>query len=102
MPTLGFLVTLQAKPGKESDVADFLVAAKLLVDAEPGTLTWFAFRTDPTSFRIFDAFDTEDDRQVHLHGQVRQQLEAHGAELFSTQPEIIPVDIIAAKLPASQ
>jgi hypothetical protein len=100
LPQLGFLVTLEARPDKVDNVVEFLVNAKTLVDAEPGTLTWFAFRVGPTSFRIFDAFDTESDRQVHLHGKVRDGLDSHG-ELFSTPPTITEVDVLAAKLPGS-
>ena len=98
MPAFGFFVTLEARPGTERHVAEFLAVAKALVDAEPGTLTWFAFQIGPSSFRIFDAFDTEDDRQVHLAGKVRQGLEER-AELFSVPPAITPVDVLAAKLP---
>jgi quinol monooxygenase YgiN len=99
MPAFGFLVTLEAQSNKADDVVALLVAAKALVDAEPGTLTWFAFRTGPTSFRIFDAFNTDDDRQVHLHGKVRDLLVAQGPDLLRVPHEITPVDIIAAKLP---
>jgi hypothetical protein len=95
---LGFLVELEALPGKEDDVAKFLFEAKSLVDAEPGTVTWFAFRVGPSSFRIFDAFNSEDDRQTHLHGKVREGLENRGGELFSVPPTITPVDVLAAKL----
>ncbi|WP_028934062.1 putative quinol monooxygenase [Pseudonocardia spinosispora] len=99
MPSLGFLVELEAQQGKEDLVAEFLSEAKLLVDAEPGTVAWFAFRTGPTSFRIFDVFDTEDDRQTHLHGEVRKALEKRGGELFGAPPVITPVDVVAVKLP---
>jgi quinol monooxygenase YgiN len=99
MPPFGFLVELEARPGKEEDVAQFLVDAKALVDAEPGTLAWFSFRLGPTSFRIFDAFDTEDDREAHLRGKVREGIVARGDELFSVPPAITPVDVLAAKLP---
>jgi quinol monooxygenase YgiN len=83
----------------QDHVARFLVEAKDLVDAEPGTLTWFAFRVGPTSFGIFDAFDTEDARQTHLDGKVREAIEQRAEELFSTPPTITPVDLLAAKLP---
>ncbi|MEV7324540.1 antibiotic biosynthesis monooxygenase [Streptomyces sp. NPDC093970] len=99
MPAYGFFVELEAKPGKEDDVAQFLVDAKALVDAEPGTLAWFSFRLGPSSFRIFDAFETEEDREAHYQGKVRQQIELRGAELFSTPPTITPVDLLASKLP---
>jgi quinol monooxygenase YgiN len=99
VPSLGFLVEMEARPGKEDDVAKFLVDAQALVEAEPGTLAWFAFRAGPTSFRIFDAFGSEDDRQTHLHGKVRDALVARADELFSVPPRITPVDLLATKLP---
>lgn len=99
MPAYGFFVEFEAQVGKEDDVATFLVDAKTLVDAEPGTLAWFAFRTGPTSFRIFDAFETEEDRATHLQGKVREAIVARGDELFSVPPTITPVDVLAAKLP---
>jgi quinol monooxygenase YgiN len=99
MPHFGFLVTLEAKPGCEDDVAEFLVHAKDLVDDEPGTLIWLGFRSGPTSFGIYDAFKTEDDRQVHLHGKVRDELVARAEELFGVPPVITPVDVLACKWP---
>ncbi|WIX77611.1 antibiotic biosynthesis monooxygenase [Amycolatopsis carbonis] len=99
MPAYGFFVEFEAKPGKEDDVAQFLVDAKSLVDAEPGTLAWFGFRLGPSSFRIFDAFETEEDREAHLQGEVRRQIELRGDELFAVPPTITPVGVLAAKLP---
>ncbi|MFI5610793.1 putative quinol monooxygenase [Amycolatopsis sp. NPDC051903] len=100
MPAYGFFVEFEAREGKEADVAEFLVAAKSLVDAEPGTLAWFGFRLGPSSFRIFDAFETEEDREAHLQGEVRKQIELRGEELFAVPPKITPVGVLAAKLPA--
>jgi hypothetical protein len=102
LPNLGFLVSMDAKRGRESDVTEFLADAKDLVDSEPGTVAWFAFRTGPTTFAIFDAFKTENDRQVHLHGRVRTELEARAEELFSAPPVITPVDVLACKWPVGQ
>jgi hypothetical protein len=42
-------VPLQAKPGKEADVAEFLKSALPLVEEEPGTLTWFRMAVRPIS-----------------------------------------------------
>jgi quinol monooxygenase YgiN len=99
MPAYGFFVEFEARQGKEDDVARFLVDAKALVDAEPGTVAWFAFRLGPSSFRIFDAFETEEGRETHLHGKVRERIEALGGELFAKPPVITPVDLLASKLP---
>jgi len=96
-PALGFLVTLHARSGREEEVVAFLEAAERLVHAEPGTKQWFGFRIDASTFGIFDAFDTEPDRETHLHGEVRKALEAH-AELFDRPPVIAPVDLVGVKV----
>src|SRR5271170_6262914 len=59
MPKVALYVPLEAKPGKEKEVADFLKSALPLVDAEPATATWFAIQEGPTSFAIFDTFNDE-------------------------------------------
>lgn len=99
MVAYGFLVEFEAREGKEADVARFLTDAKTLVDAEPETIAWFSFQYGPRSFRIFDAFDTEEGREAHLQGQVRDQIVARADELFTEFPTITPVDLLAAKLP---
>jgi quinol monooxygenase YgiN len=99
MSPLGFVVELEALPGKEAAVAQFLEEAKLLVDDEPGTLSWFAYQRGPTSFGIFDVFGSAADRDAHLHGEVRTALEARGPELLSAEPVITPVHISATKRP---
>jgi hypothetical protein len=95
--SFGFLVTLEAIPGRQHDVIEFLQKARHLVEAERGTRTWYAFRSGPTTFGIFDTFDTADDREVHLRGEVGLALEEFGDELFSTSPVITPVDVLASK-----
>jgi quinol monooxygenase YgiN len=101
MPTLGYLTTMHARPGKSADVAEFLTStAKPLADKEPGTLLWFAFQSGPTSFGVFDIFADEDARQDHLYGEVRQALDERSEELFSEAPVIDALDVLASKLPA--
>lgn len=95
-PNVGFLVTLHASAGREDDVAAFLLAARELVEAEPGTRTWSAFQSGHSTFGIFDTFDSESDRDAHLHGEVRRALESH-ADLFRTPPVITAVDVLASK-----
>jgi quinol monooxygenase YgiN len=92
---------MQARPGKSADVAEFLMStAKPLAEKEPGTLLWFAFQSGPNSFGVFDIFADEDTRQFHLHGEVRQALDARTDELFSEAPVITALDMLTSKLPA--
>ena len=94
-------VPLQAKPGKEKEVADFLRSAVPLVNAEMGTISWFAIQEGPSSFAIFDAFDDEAGRDAHLNGQVAAALmeKAKAGDLFAKAPEIHRLEILADKLP---
>jgi quinol monooxygenase YgiN len=99
MTYVGFLVELEAKPDRVDDVADFLTEARRLVEAEPGTLLWFAFRRGPMSFAIFDVFADDAARQVHLHGEVRKELMRCGPEILAAEPIITPVDVTDWKVP---
>ena len=47
MTKLGLLVTLEAKAGKEAQVANFLTGALPLIEAEPEPMAWFAIRMGP-------------------------------------------------------
>jgi quinol monooxygenase YgiN len=78
MSNVALYVPLEAKPGKENEVADFLKSALPLVNAEPGTVSWFAIQEGPSSFAIFDTFNDEAGRDAHLNGKVAAALMAKG------------------------
>jgi quinol monooxygenase YgiN len=99
MINTALFVRLEAKPGKEADIEEFLVGALPLVDAEPATVTWFALRLGPSTFGIFDTFADEAGRDAHLAGKVAEALMARAGELFATPPSIEKVDVLASKLP---
>jgi quinol monooxygenase YgiN len=88
-------VKLEAKPGKEKAVADFLRSAIPLVEAEPATLAWYAIQFSPSTFGIFDAFPDEAGRQAHLTGKIAAALTAKASELLAKPPSIEKVDILA-------
>ncbi len=92
-------VQLEAKPGKEQEVASFLSNARSMVNDEPDTTAWFAIRMGPTTFGIFDAFANERGREAHLQGKVASQLKSKASQLFTRDPEIRKVDVLADKLP---
>jgi quinol monooxygenase YgiN len=101
MTKFALYVPLEAKPGKEKDVADFLRSAVPLVDAEPGTVSWFAIQEGPSSFAIFDTFDDEAGRDAHLNGKVAAALmeKVKAGDLFAKEPAIHKLGILADKLP---
>ena len=99
MSKVALYVPLEAKPGKEKEVAEFLKSALPLVEAEPGTVTWFAIQEGPSSFAIFDTFDDEAGRNAHLSGNVAAALMAKAGELLAKPPAINKIDILTDKLP---
>jgi quinol monooxygenase YgiN len=101
MTKLALYVPLKAKPGKEKAVADFLRSALPLVNAEAGTVTWYAIQEGPSSFAIFDTFDDETGRNAHLNGKVAAALmeRAKAGDLFAQTPEIHKLEIMADKMP---
>jgi quinol monooxygenase YgiN len=99
MVNVALLVRLEAKPGKEAEVASFLEGGLSVVQAEPATIAWFAIRLGPSTFGIFDAFPDDAGRQAHLSGRVAAALMAKASELLAQPPVIEQVDVLAAKLP---
>lgn len=95
MTKKALLVRLEAKPGKEKEVADFLRAGLSLVQEEPATIAWFGVQFGPSSFGIFNPFPDESGRETHLSGKVGQALKAKAAELFAQPPSIEKVDVLA-------
>jgi quinol monooxygenase YgiN len=99
MVKVALLVRLEAKPGKETAVAQFLEDALSLANQESTTPLWFALRLGPSTFGIFDAFRDDADRKAHLSGPIAAALMANAASLLATAPQIEQVDLLAVKLP---
>jgi quinol monooxygenase YgiN len=97
MVKLALLVRLEAKPGKEVELAAFLSSALPLAQGEPGTISWFAFRIGSSTFGIFDTFDDEAGRQAHLSGPIAAALMAKAPELLAKPPVIEKLDLLAGK-----
>lgn len=97
MEKLALLVRLQAKAGKEQDVADFIKSALPLAENEPGTIRWYAIQIDASSFGIFDTFEHESDREAHLSGPIAEALMSKAGELLAAPPQIEKVSLLAIK-----
>jgi len=99
MVSLGLFVRLEAKPGKEQEVAAFLSQALQMANQETTTRLWFSLRLGPSTFGVFDAFSDEHGRQTHLNGPIAKALMANASNLFSVPPSIEKTEILGTKLP---
>jgi quinol monooxygenase YgiN len=94
---VALFVRLEAKPGKETEVAEFLKGALPLVEAEPATMGWYGLQLGPSTFAIFDTFPDEAGRQAHLAGKVAAALVAKAGDLLTEPPTIQKADVLATK-----
>ncbi|MFC0515769.1 putative quinol monooxygenase [Mucilaginibacter angelicae] len=97
MVKFALLARLEAKPGKEQEVADFITSALPLAEQEPDTVSWYALKIGPSTFGIFDTFETEAGREAHLGGEIAKALMAKAPELLASAPVIEKVDLLAVK-----
>ena len=97
MEKFGLWVMLKAKAGKETELVAFLRSAVPLVEAEAGTISWYALQVGPSTFGIFDTFAAESGREAHLSGKVAAALMAEAPQLLTEAPSIQKIDLLAAK-----
>ncbi|RYG68428.1 antibiotic biosynthesis monooxygenase [bacterium] len=97
MAHFALLARLEAKPDQADNVEQTLKAAVELARREMGTVEWFALKFGPTSFGIFDTFEDEAGREMHLNGQIAAALKEN-AELWLSQPFVIEkIELLAEK-----
>lgn len=71
---LALLVHLEALPGKEAELAEFLSEARTIVMGEPGTIAWVAIRFDPSGLGVYDVLPADEARDAHPAGGVGRTL----------------------------
>lgn len=78
MLTRSLFARLEAKPGREDDVA-----------------------LGPTTFGVFDAFGDEAALQAHLDGPIAAALMQKAPDLLAEPPAIERIEVLGAKMPRS-
>ena len=92
---------LEAKPGKEQEVEEFLKSAQPMAVEEKGTTSWYALKIGPSKYGIFDTFADENARNAHMNGEIAKALFRKAKDLFTREPEIDKPVILAAKAPGA-
>ncbi len=97
MVKYALLARVEAKPGKEDAVEQFLKSALPLAEDEKETVSWYALKIGPSTFGIFDTFNDEAGREAHLNGKIAAALMQHADELLAKPPVIEKVELLAVK-----
>ena len=92
---------MEAKPGKEAEVEEFLKSAQAMAMEESGTTTWYALKIGPSQYGIFDTFADEEARNAHLNGDIAKALFAKAKDLFTREPDVEKPEILAVKAPGA-
>lgn len=95
---LALFARLEAKQGKEEEVASLLETGLRLANDEAATPVWFALRLSQSTFGIFDAFSSEEGRQAHLQGPIAQALMERAPHILAKPPVIERIDVLGAKV----
>jgi quinol monooxygenase YgiN len=101
MDRFALLALLEAKPGKEKELEQFLKSAQPLALKETATTTWYAVKLGPSKFGIFDTFKDEAGRSAHLSGEIAKALFAKADELLAKAPQVEQLEILASKTPGA-
>jgi len=97
MGKLAIWAQLEAKPGKEKEVEEFLKSAQPLAEREAGTISLYALIMGRGKYGIFDTFADEDGRNAHLNGEIAKALFAKAKDLFAKAPQVDKPEILASK-----
>ncbi|MEI9920891.1 MAG: antibiotic biosynthesis monooxygenase [Bacteroidota bacterium] len=97
MTKVALFVRLEAKSGKEQEVADFLRSGLSIVQNELQTTTWYGIQLGRSTFGIFDTFPNDAGRKAHLAGEVAVALMANAHRLLAHESVIEFADVLASK-----
>lgn len=100
MTTVGVLARFEFKPAHDEDASRFFSEGRTIVENQPETTGWFAFRLGPTTYCAFASFADAADRDALLAagGPVLSKKFGH---LFATPPTFDMVDIVEARIPVA-
>jgi hypothetical protein len=96
MLVVGVLARFAVKPRSESEVKAFFEDGLAIVEEQPPSTTWFAFRIDETSYGAFAAFANEEDRAALLSSGGPVSSKKH-AELFIRPPTFEMIDLLEVR-----
>jgi quinol monooxygenase YgiN len=97
MSRVAIWAQLEAKPGKERELEEFLKSAQPLAEREPDTVSWYAIKMGPGRYGIFDTFADENGRNAHLNGEIAKALFSKAKDLLAKPPEISKPEVLAVK-----
>jgi hypothetical protein len=98
--TVGVLARFEFQPGFDDEVSRFFADGRTIVEGQPETTGWYAFRVNATTYGAFATFAGEADRDALL-AVGGPKLSASAADLFVAPPTFDKIDIVESRPPRS-
>jgi hypothetical protein len=93
---VGVLAHFEFKVEAADAAQEFFANGKLVVEGQPTSTRWYAFRMTPTTYGAFAVFATEADRDALLAAGGPKASRAN-EDLFAQPPTFELVDIVTAR-----
>jgi hypothetical protein len=97
MVTVGVLAQFEFTAIGQVAAEEFFRQGQLVVEGQPDTTQWFAYRLGPTTYGAFAVFASEQDRDALLSAG-GPKASRKSASLFERDPTFEKVDIVAARV----
>jgi len=98
MSAVAVIAKFEAKQNTETAMAEFFKSGLTILETQPATTGWFAYRTGPTSYGAFAVFASESDRESLLSSG-GPKLSKEFAGLFMLPPSFEKADVLQARPP---
>jgi len=96
MPCVAVIAKFQAKQNTEAEMSEFFKSGLSILETQPATTGWFAYRTGPTTYGAFAVFASEADREALLSSG-GPKLSKQFASLFALPPTFEKAEILQAR-----
>jgi hypothetical protein len=98
MVKVGVLARFEFLPGYDDEVVQFFATGRGIVEGQPRSTGWYAFRTGPHTYSAFAVFDNEADRDALLAagGPVLSKRFGH---VFADPPTFDKVEVVESRTP---
>ncbi len=96
MATVGVLARFEFKIEAIAAAEEFFESGRMVVEGQPASTRWYAFRMSPTTFGAFAVFANEADRDALLAAGGPKASRAN-EDLFAQLPSFEKVEIVAAR-----
>jgi len=95
MNQIAIWATLKVIPGQQAEAEKFFAQSREIMDAEPGTTSFFALKIDDETYGIFDTFVDQAALEAHVNGRSgKNAVFALVGKIFAGPPTITKSQVL--------